>query len=77
VQMPHRRYLMDKQGVGMDMWTSPQNARLDHMPTPPTRAYPQGSAYGLTRFACQQPFEIEDRKTEYRGNAVQLHVKPR
>jgi hypothetical protein len=36
------RGLMDKQGVGMDMWTSPQNARLDHIPTPPTHAYPQG-----------------------------------
>ncbi len=66
---------MDKQGVGMDMWTSPQNARLDHMPTPPTHAYPQEFAFGLTRFACQQPFVIKDRKTEYRGNAVQLHLK--
>ena len=35
--------LMDKQGVGMDLWTSPQNARLDHNPTPPTRTCPQGS----------------------------------
>ena len=35
---------MDKQGVGMDMWTSWQNAQLDHIPTPPTRAYPQGQA---------------------------------
>jgi hypothetical protein len=33
--------LMDKQGVGMDMWTSLQNAQLDHMSTPPTRTYPQ------------------------------------
>jgi hypothetical protein len=44
---------MDKQGVGMDMWTSLQNAQLAHIPTPPTRTYPQGFAYGLTRFACQ------------------------
>lgn len=44
---------MDKQGVGMEMWTSLQNAQLDHIPTPPTHTYPQGYASGLTRFACQ------------------------
>ena len=33
---------MDKQGVGEDMLTSLQNAQLDHIPTPPAHAYPQG-----------------------------------
>jgi hypothetical protein len=37
----------------MEMWTSLQNAQLAHIPTPPTRTYPQGYASGLTRFACQ------------------------
>ena len=59
-----QRYLLDKQAVSMDMWTSSQNAQLAHIPTPPTHAYPQEFALGLTRFACQQPFEIEERDTE-------------
>jgi len=70
---------MDKQGVAVDMWTSLQNAQLAHIPTAPTRAYPQGFAFGLTRFACQQPLEMGEQETEYqdknRGNAVQLRVK--
>jgi len=47
---------MDKWGVAVDMWTSSQNAQLAHIPTAPTRTYPQEFAFGLTRFACQQPF---------------------
>jgi len=58
---------MDKQGVGVDMWTSLQNAQLDHMPTPPTHAYPQGLAFGLTRFACRHPFEKMRPKTPTAG----------
>ena len=27
---------MDKEGVGMDMWTTSHNAQVDHIPTPPT-----------------------------------------
>jgi hypothetical protein len=50
---------MDKQGVGVDMWTSLQNAQLDHIPTPLTLLTHKGLAYGLTRFACQHPFEIK------------------
>jgi len=61
------------------MWTSLQNAQLAHIPTPPTRAYPQGFAFGLTRFACQKPLKmnsgIPNTKTENRGNAVQLQMK--
>jgi len=44
---------MDKQGVGKDMWTSSQNAQLDHIPKPPTLLTHKGLTYGLTRFACQ------------------------
>jgi len=54
--------LLDKQGVSMDMWTSPHNARLAHIPTPPSRTYPQEFAFGLTRFACQQPLKMNSRK---------------
>jgi hypothetical protein len=36
--------------------TSPQNTRLAHIPTPPNRTYPQGHAFGLTRFASQIAF---------------------
>ncbi|MBK9440245.1 MAG: hypothetical protein IPN53_02630 [Comamonadaceae bacterium] len=77
--------MMDKQGVGMDMWTSLQNAQLDHIPTPPTRALThKSSAFGLTRFACQTAFKNEFKNTEKpedlgfgqnRGNAVQLYMK--
>jgi hypothetical protein len=56
---------MDKQGVSMDMWTSSQNAQLDHITTLPTHTYPQGLAFGLTRFACQQPFKSNTQNTEY------------
>jgi len=55
---------MDKQGVGKDMWTSSQNAQLAHIPKPLTHAYPQGFTFGLTRFACQQPFEMKAVDTE-------------
>jgi hypothetical protein len=57
---------MDKQGIGKDMWTSSQNAQLAHIPKPLTHAYPQGFAFGLTRFACQQPFEMKTMDTEYK-----------
>ena len=43
----------------MDMWTSLQNAQLDHIPIPFTLLTHKGLAYGLTRFACQYPFEIK------------------
>ncbi|AGX86586.1 hypothetical protein Cenrod_2546 [Candidatus Symbiobacter mobilis CR] len=60
------------------MWTSLQNAQLAHIPTALTRAYPQGFAFGLTRFACQQPWERKEKETKdqdkNRGNAVQLCV---
>jgi hypothetical protein len=56
---------MDKQGVGVDMWTSLQNAQLDHIPTPPTLLTHKGPAYGLTRFACQHPFEINTMNSQY------------
>jgi hypothetical protein len=44
---------MDKWGVEVDMWTSLQNAQLDHIPTSPTPLTHKGYAFGLTRFACQ------------------------
>jgi hypothetical protein len=77
---------MDKQGVGMDMWTSLQNAQLDHIPTPPTRAYPQElrlrpDALRLPNSHLKMKSEIPNAKTEdlgcnqNRGNAVQLHIK--
>jgi hypothetical protein len=71
---------MDKQGVGMDMWTSLQNAQLAHIPTPPTRTYPQGFAYGLTRLRLPNSHlkmnsGIPNTKTKNRGNAVQLRIK--
>ena len=71
---------MDKQGVGMDMWTSLQNAQLDHLPTPPTRAYPQGfrlrpDALRLPNSHLKMNSKIPHTKTENRGNAVQLHMK--
>ena len=56
---------MDKQGGGVDMWTSLQNAQLDHIPTPPTLLTHKGPAYGLTRFACQHPFEINTMNSQY------------
>ena len=71
---------MDKQGVGMDMWTSLQNARLAHIPTPPTRACPQ--EFCLRPVALRLPDShlelktgIPNTKTENRGNAVQLRMK--
>jgi hypothetical protein len=79
---------MDKQGVGMDMWTSLQNAQLDHIPTPPTRAYPQD--FRLRPDALRLPnihlkmnsgtlnTKYQDRGHGFcqnRGNAVQLHMK--
>ena len=61
---------MDKQGVGMDMWTSSQNAQLDHISTPPTRAYPQGFAYRPdalrlpnSRLKVNSDTEYHDKKT--------------
>lgn len=48
---------MDKWGVSVGKWTSPQNARLVHFPTPPTRTCPHRLAVGLTRFACQTACE--------------------
>jgi len=77
---------MDKQGVGMDMWTSSQNAQLDHIPTPLTRAYPQGlclrpDALRLPNSHLKSNSEIPNTKTEdlgfrqNRGNAVQLRIK--
>ena len=49
--------MMDKQGVSLDMapsaWTT---LRVAHMPKPPTQLDHMGTAYGLTRFACQSPF---------------------
>jgi hypothetical protein len=70
---------MDKQGVGVDMWTSSQNAQLDHMPTPPTRAYPQEFclrpvALRLPNSHLKMNSEIPNTKTEKRGNAVQLQM---
>ena len=47
------------------MWTSLQNAQLDHIPTPPTLLTHKGPAYGLTRFACQHPFEINTMNSQY------------
>lgn len=44
---------MDNWGVGRDMWTSLQNARLDHMSLLPPQLPTRGLAFGLTRFACQ------------------------
>jgi hypothetical protein len=58
---------MDKQGVGKDIWTSSQNAQLDHIPKPLTLTYPQGFAFGLSRFACQQPFEIKAIDAEHQN----------
>jgi hypothetical protein len=71
---------MDKQGVGMDMWTSLQNAQLDHIPTPPTHTYPQGSAYRpdalrLPNSHLKMNSGIPNTKTKNRGNAVQLQMK--
>jgi len=77
---------MDKQGVGMDMWTSSQNAQLDHIPTPPTHAYPQGFTYRpdalrLPNSHLKMKPGMPNTKTEdlgfcqNRGNAVQLHMK--
>jgi hypothetical protein len=71
---------MDKQGVGMDMWTSSQNAQLDHIPTPPTRAYPQGQAFRpdalrLPNSRLKMNSGIPNTKTKNRGNAVQLQMK--
>jgi len=43
--------LLEKWGVEVDMWTSLQNAQLDHMPTSPTPLTHKGYAFGLTRFA--------------------------
>jgi len=64
----------------MDMWTSLQNAQLAHIPTAPTRAYPQGFAFGLTRFACRTAVlnlkkGSPKTKSKTRGNAVQLQPK--
>jgi hypothetical protein len=71
---------MDKQGVGMDMWTSSQNAQLDHIPTPPTRAYPQEfrlrpDALRLPNSHLKMNSEIPNTMTKNRGNAVQLLSK--
>jgi len=64
----------------MDMWTSSQNAQLAHIPTAPTRAYPQEFAFGLTRLRLPNSHlklkkRIPKTKTKIRGNAVQLRVK--
>jgi hypothetical protein len=59
----------------MEMWTSLQNAQLDHITTPPTHTYPQECAYGLTRFACLMPFFYCYIKPQ-RLDAFSLITKP-
>ena len=44
---------MDKLALRGHMWTSSQNAQLDHMHPLRRHLDHRGSAYGLTRFACQ------------------------
>ena len=56
---------VDKQGVNVDLWTSPQNARLDHNPTSPTRTYPQhGGCAKSFLFLC---FDSGVSNAEIRG----------
>jgi hypothetical protein len=59
--------LMDKWAFRVDIWTSPQNARLDHMPTLQRPLDHRSPAYGLTRFACQNHFFFSAWKTDSRG----------
>jgi hypothetical protein len=71
---------MDKQGVAVDMWTSLQNAQLAHIPTAPTRAYPQGlrlrpDAHRLPNSHLKLNSGKPNTKTVNRGNAVQLQMK--
>lgn len=47
--------LMDKQALRGHMWTSSQNAQLDHMHPLRRLLAHRGLAFGLTRFACQKP----------------------
>ena len=59
--------MLDKWGVEVDMWTSLQNAQLDHMPTSPTPLTHQGYAFGLTRNACQTAFLKAVKNTQYQA----------
>ena len=61
---------MDNWGVGRDMWTSLQNARLDHMTLLPPQLPTRGLAFGLTRFACQSPFEQNEPGGRFRRQSL-------
>ena len=68
---------MDNWGVGRDMWTSLQNARLDHMTLLPPQLPTRGLAFGLTRFACQTAvFQKSKGKGDFAGNPCLTSVAP-
>ena len=68
---------MDNWGVGRDMWTSLQNARLDHMSLLPPQLPTRGLAFGLTRFACQTAvFQKFKGKGDFAGNPCLTSVAP-
>lgn len=76
-----RGCLMDKWGVEVDMWTSLQNAQLDHIPTSPTPLTHKGYAFGLTRFACQTAIfkkskipNTKSKKTRGKHTKLQKHT---
>lgn len=68
---------MDNWGVGRDMWTSLQNARLDHMSLLPPQLPTRGLAFGLTRFACQTAvFQKSKGEGDFAGNPCLTSVAP-
>ncbi|MBK6999811.1 MAG: hypothetical protein IPH35_07545 [Rhodoferax sp.] len=60
--------MMDK--VEVDMWTSLQNAQLDHIPTPPTRTYHKGLP---RRALASLPLENKTMKTNTKTKTGQRH----
>ena len=68
---------MDNWEVGRDMWTSLQNARLDHMSLLPPQLPTRGLAFGLTRFACQTAvFQKSKGEGDFAGNPCLTSVAP-